>query len=70
MSRERTINGAFYQVKIYEKSIGFYVVITWLEDGLGKVLSDCDVLFFFLNIDLFKFLLGWIEHVWHYRQNV
>jgi len=47
MSRERTINGAFYQVKIYEKSIGFYVVITWLEDGLGKVLSDCDVLFFF-----------------------
>ena len=58
-------------MKKKKKTSGFYVVITWFEDGLGKVLSDCDVLFFFIkNIDLFKFLLGWIEHVWLYQQNV
>jgi hypothetical protein len=39
MSREHTINGAFYQVKMKEKRSGFYVVITWLEDWLDKGLD-------------------------------
>jgi hypothetical protein len=36
-----------------KKNVGFYVVITWLEDGLGKLLRDCDVLFFFFKNNWF-----------------